>query len=426
MFNLKLIIMSLQLTTWWGENLMRLGHFIFSIGILTIGLTACDDKSVETSQSQKSSPQSSIKEELSTKIDLSALPNSPSSFSSAKSKLYKKVYKGHHDKTIYCNCTFDPDKKTVDLDSCGVTPRKNAKRAGRIEAEHVFPAYQFGNFRKCWREPKVVCPAEEGKKQMTGRQCCEEVDPVFLRAHNDLHNLYPAVGEVNGDRSNYNWGMISGEKRSYGKCNIEVDSSIRRAEPPEYVWGNIARNMFYMSHTYGINLSDQDIKLYTAWNKQDPVDDWELERNGIIEGIQGNRNPFIDGKQYDPNKINRFADITNADIEQAKTVEPSKNTPQKAAGCDANKKYCSHMSSCDEAKFYLAQCGLKGLDRDGDGVPCASLCKDTKPKFVCEANKKHCSDMVDCEEAKLYLTQCGLKGLDRDGDGVPCASLCRN
>ncbi|MBK8327588.1 MAG: endonuclease [Moraxellaceae bacterium] len=43
---------------------------------------------------------------------------------------------------------------------------------------------------------------------MTGRQCCESQDPVFETAHNDLHNLFPAIGEVNGDRSNYNWGMV--------------------------------------------------------------------------------------------------------------------------------------------------------------------------------------------------------------------------
>jgi endonuclease YncB( thermonuclease family) len=38
--------------------------------------------------------------------------------------------------------------------------------------------------------------------------------------------------------------------------------------------------------------------------------------------------------------------------------------------------------------------------------------------------KKHCSDMSSCEEAKHYLTQCGVKSLDRDGDGTPCESLC--
>jgi hypothetical protein len=39
--------------------------------------------------------------------------------------------------------------------------------------------------------------------------------------------------------------------------------------------------------------------------------------------------------------------------------------------------------------------------------------------------KRYCNEMASCEEARLYLTQCGLTKLDRDGDGVPCESLCR-
>ena len=34
------------------------------------------------------------------------------------------------------------------------------------------------------------------------------------------------------------------------------------------------------------------------WNKLDPVDQAELERNDAIEKIQGNRNPFIDHPEY--------------------------------------------------------------------------------------------------------------------------------
>ena len=39
------------------------------------------------------------------------------------------------------------------------------------------------------------------------------------------------------------------------------------------------------------------------------------------------------------------------------------------------KKYCSQMASCAEARFYLEKCGLKRLDGDSDGTPCASLCR---------------------------------------------------
>jgi endonuclease YncB( thermonuclease family) len=39
------------------------------------------------------------------------------------------------------------------------------------------------------------------------------------------------------------------------------------------------------------------------------------------------------------------------------------------------KSRCGQMSSCAEARFYLQNCGARRLDRDGDGVPCESLCR---------------------------------------------------
>ncbi|MCB0198328.1 MAG: excalibur calcium-binding domain-containing protein, partial [Anaerolineae bacterium] len=36
------------------------------------------------------------------------------------------------------------------------------------------------------------------------------------------------------------------------------------------------------------------------------------------------------------------------------------------------KVYCSEMTSCDEAKFYLRNCPNTQMDGDGDGIPCES------------------------------------------------------
>lgn len=43
----------------------------------------------------------------------------------------------------------------------------------------------------------------------------------------------------------------------------------------------------------------------------------------------------------------------------------------------------------------------------------------------CCGEKRFCKEMVDCAEARYFLTVCGVKGLDGDGDGMPCESLCR-
>jgi hypothetical protein len=35
---------------------------------------------------------------------------------------------------------------------------------------------------------------------------------------------------------------------------------------------------------------------------------------------------------------------------------------------------CGQMASCEEALFYLTQCGVTRVDGDGDGAPCNRLC----------------------------------------------------
>lgn len=50
-------------------------------------------------------------------------------------------------------------------------------------------------------------------------------------------------------------------------------------------------------------------------------------------------------------------------------------TPAAATGGSCGKRLCGQMSSCADALFHLQQCGVTSLDRDGDGVPCESLCR---------------------------------------------------
>jgi len=146
---------------------------------------------------------------------------------------------------------------------------------------------------------------------------------------------------------------------------FEVDSSIRRVEPPETVQGDIARTMFYMADTYGFNLSRQDEQLYTAWSRQDPPDSWEIERARRIQAIQGKGNRFVED----------YAAIFGKPAPVATAPAPTAPAAANPSGwiCGA-KTTCGQMSSCDEAQFYLITCGVKRLDGDGDGIPCAALC----------------------------------------------------
>lgn len=245
--------------------------------LLSLFLVACGDVS-QLLPTSLPSPQTSQSAQL---------PQTAGTFETAKRWLYDRVYFDQRE-TLYCECPYTETRQVL-LAECGMQTLGTISRAKRVEAEHVFPASQFGNFRQCWREPEAVCGVGT-----SGRECCQDADPVFNAAHNDLHNLFPAVGHVNGKRSDLNWGMVEGEPREFGRCDFEVDRGIRRAEPPEHARGVIARTMLYMRDTYGFNLSRQDEQLYVAWNNQFPPDTWEILRNDRIKGIQGIGNPYIE------------------------------------------------------------------------------------------------------------------------------------
>lgn len=132
-----------------------------------------------------------------------------SSFSKAKKNLYLKVY-NNAALTFYTNCSWS--KKKVDLTSCNLQdsfPKKYMKRALRTEAEHIIPASWMykkdGKWRQCYLEAK--------QQGVNKRKYCQKTDKDYRNAHNDLMNLVPAVGQLNGLRSNKPFAeTISGKK----------------------------------------------------------------------------------------------------------------------------------------------------------------------------------------------------------------------
>ncbi|HGU9810147.1 DNA-specific endonuclease I [Enterobacter hormaechei subsp. hoffmannii] len=181
---------------------------------------------------------------------------------------------------FYCGCkiNWQGKKGVVDLGSCGYKVRKNENRASRIEWEHVVPAWQFGHQRQCWQDG--------------GRKNCAK-DPVYRQMESDMHNLQPAVGEVNGDRGNFMYSQWNGGEGQYGQCAMKVDFKEKLAEPPARARGSIARTYFYMRDRYDLNLSRQQTQLFNAWDKLYPVTDWECQRDERIAKVQGNHNPYV-------------------------------------------------------------------------------------------------------------------------------------
>ncbi len=206
------------------------------------------------------------------------------SFGRSKRLLATKVYPPHQ-KAFYSSCDYRiKEKKLIPIHkSCGFHYRKNKNRSERIEWEHVVPAWHFGHQLQCW--------------QKGGRMTCRQTNTKFRQMEADMHNLVPAIGEINGDRSNFKYSMIEGENRPYGKVNMEISFANRKAEPQESVFGDIARTYFYMRDRYGLKISKSQEKMLIAWNNMDPVSRWEKEKNQKIKKLQGDENLYISNYQ---------------------------------------------------------------------------------------------------------------------------------
>ena len=205
----------------------------------------------------------------------------PRSFSAAK-RLSAQIYSANPN-SFYCGCKIDwiEGKGVPNLESCGYEFRTQESRSERIEWEHIMPAWQFGHQRMCWKSG--------------GRKNCSK-DKQYRMMEADLHNLVPAVGEVNGDRSNYRFSEWNGKPYQYGECSIIVSFKDRKVQPPEHTRGPIARIYLYMSERYQLFLSDQQRKLMSVWDNKYLPSSWECERNRLIFEIQGWPNDYVSKK----------------------------------------------------------------------------------------------------------------------------------
>ncbi len=202
------------------------------------------------------------------------------SFARSKRILATKIYRMHQ-RTFYANCDYEiKGKRLVPiLESCGFEFRKNENRANRIEWEHIVPAWKFGHNLPCWKSG--------------GRKKCGNSNAYFRQMESDMHNLVPSIGEINGDRSNYSYGNIRGEKRVYGTVDMEIESKLKRAEPKQNIRGDIARTYLYMREKYNIPLSPKQEKQFIKWNNQDPTSRWEKKKNLLIKRLQGDANHYV-------------------------------------------------------------------------------------------------------------------------------------
>lgn len=124
-------------------------------------------------------------------------------------------------------------------------------------------------------------------------------------------------------------------------------------------------------HANGLNVNHEQVRRGMAWEYSRFHSNRELMALQR-EAQQARRGLWAGGEAIEPSQWRK---------QHAGTVQPQAAAAATASGIACgSKKHCSQMSSCEEARHYLAQCGHKTLDGNGDGVPCEKLCSPKESK----------------------------------------------
>ncbi len=178
-----------------------------------------------------------------------------------------------------------------------------------------------------------------------------EIAPMYT----DLYHMYPSDGYINGMRSNYPFGNVSGvtksSNNSYSLLGTSSESGVSLTvfEPADELKGDMARTYFYMVTRYenlvtGWKSNDNTemlsgnaypalsawaITVLLEWSRMDPVSAKERARNDVVyTNFQHNRNPYIDYPSlaeyvWGDSTTYAFHPANYLPASTVKTVEPS-------------------------------------------------------------------------------------------------------
>ena len=153
-----------------------------------------------------------------------------------------------------------------------------SSNVGRWNREHIYPRSRGGFFEI------------EYDETIDGMSAWTPTNADSLRhGQSDAHHLRATDGPENSQRGNKDYPEYNGPSGSQGSWH-----------------GDVARAIFYMTLRYnGLDVvngnpsnstSGQigDLATLLQWHRNDPPDDFEMNRNNVVYNWQFNRNPFID------------------------------------------------------------------------------------------------------------------------------------
>ena len=145
-------------------------------------------------------------------------------------------------------------------------------------------------------------------------------------AGSDIHHIRPTISSINSKRGNMKFTDfdVIGQTANEYKYNSKLAAYTNNTywEPLDNVKGDTARIVMYMYMHYSKEVSanasfgkagslsltnivygkggskDAALQILLYWNKLDPVDTYESNRNEYCASVTGTRNPFIDYPEF--------------------------------------------------------------------------------------------------------------------------------
>jgi hypothetical protein len=161
---------------------------------------------------------------------------------------------------------------------------------GRAKLDYQTTSNSYGKWNRehCFPRSRAGYYSIEGDDIANGVDLYWTTNADSLRHGNsDAHALRAADGPENSSRGNQHYGQYTGPSGNLGSFK-----------------GDVARSVLYLEIRYnGLQIVNGypdvegqlgDLATLLDWHRNDPPDDFEMNRNNIIYTWQFNRNPFID------------------------------------------------------------------------------------------------------------------------------------
>ena len=270
------------------NKLIKIGAALMSLYIIAVGVVSA---SATPPDIYSKSSNSGTRHEVCTTLDGTSASSyytgnytyeklSSLSGSALKSTLNTLMTSTHKRQSSYADC-----KEKATLTDC---QNNNTSLFSTIYTSYDASYSQFNSGNGWNREH--IWPKSLGGFENTG-------------AGADLHHIRPSENRTNSVRGNLKYGYVSSGNRATGNLSgLNGGKSGTYYEPLDNVKGDVARIILYVHVRYyttypkcqSVTNVFESVEVLLEWCELDPVDTWEMGRNEVVQGIQGNRNVFID------------------------------------------------------------------------------------------------------------------------------------